>query len=49
MQNERGGGVGLFIKSDIQYTIRDDLSIFLPHVFEAVFVWGQKLHRWSNL
>ena len=38
MQNERGGGVGLFIKSDIQYTIRDDLSIFLPHVFEAVFV-----------
>ena len=30
--------MGLFIKSDIQYTIRDDLSIFLPHVFEAVFV-----------
>ena len=37
-QNERGGGVGVFIKCDIQYTIRDDLSIFLPHVFEAVFV-----------
>ena len=36
--NERGGGVAMFIKSEIQYKIRDDLSIFLPHIFESVFI-----------
>ena len=39
--NERGGGVGLFIKDSLQYTIREDLSIFLPHVFESLFVETQ--------
>lgn len=36
--NARGGGVALFIKSEIQYKIRDDLSIFLPHIFESIFI-----------
>ena len=32
------GGVGLFIKETMQYVIREDLSIFIPHVFESVFI-----------
>ena len=36
--NERGGGVDIFIKSDIQYKLRDDLYFCLPHIFESVFV-----------
>ena len=32
------GWVGLFIKESINYKIRDDLSDFLPHVFESLFV-----------
>ncbi len=32
------GGVGMYIKSNLHYTIRNDLSIFLPHVFESIFV-----------
>ena len=32
------GGVGLFIKQNIQFKIREDLSIFIPHVFESFFI-----------
>jgi len=32
------GGVGIFIKDCYQYKIRQDLSIFIPHVFESIFV-----------
>ena len=31
-------GVGLFIKETINYKIREDLSVFIPHVFESLFV-----------
>ncbi len=32
------GGVGLFIKENINYKIRDDLSGFIPHVFDSLFI-----------
>ncbi len=33
-----GGGVGLFIREHINYKICEDLSIFVPHVIERLFV-----------
>lgn len=32
------GGVGLFIKEGIDFQIRDDLSVFIPHVYESLFI-----------
>lgn len=32
------GGVGMFIKSNINFQIRKDLSIFIPHVIESLFI-----------
>ena len=32
------GGVGLFVKGHINYTVRNDLSVFIPHIFESVFI-----------
>ena len=32
------GAVGLFIKDDINLKIRKDLSVFIPHVFESIFI-----------
>ncbi len=32
------GGVGLFIKEGIDYNIREDLSVFIPHIYESLFV-----------
>ena len=32
------GGVALFIKDSLTYKIRDDLSVFIPHVYESLFV-----------
>ena len=32
------GGVALFINEHIDFTIRDDLSVFIPHVYESLFV-----------
>ena len=32
------GGVGLFIKDNINFKIRDDISVFIPHVFESLFI-----------
>ena len=33
-------GVGIFINDHITYTLRDDLSVFIPHihVFESVLI-----------
>ena len=31
-------GAGLFIKDDIHFNIRKDLSGFIPHVFESFFI-----------
>ena len=33
-----GEGVGLFVKEGINYKERKDLSVFIPHVFESLFV-----------
>ena len=32
------GGVGLFVKDKIEYKIRNDLSVFIAHVFESLFI-----------
>ena len=32
------GGVGIYINSDLSYCRRDDLSIFIPHVIETLFI-----------
>ena len=32
------GGVGLYIKDSLKYKPRDDLTIFIPHVIETVFI-----------
>ena len=32
------GGVALFINESIDFKIRDDLSIFIPHVIESLFI-----------
>lgn len=32
------GGVGLFIKEEISYNPRDDISVFIPHIIETLFV-----------
>ena len=31
------GGIALYIKDDLTYSKRGDLSIFIPHVFESIF------------
>lgn len=32
------GGVALFLKDYFTYKLREDLSVFIPHVFESIFV-----------
>ena len=32
------GGVGIFIKENINYKLREDLSVFIPHIFESIFI-----------
>ena len=32
------GGVGLYLKSMIHFNIREDISVFIPHVCESLFV-----------
>ena len=36
--NGHRGGVALFIKENIQYKIREDISVFIPHIFESLFI-----------
>ncbi len=37
-RNSNGGGVGLYINNSLNYKLRDDLSVFIPHVMETLFV-----------
>ncbi len=32
------GGVAMYIKNNLEYKQRSDLSIFIPHIFESIFV-----------
>ncbi len=36
--DDNRGGVGLYIKDTINYHVRNDLSVFIPHVFESIFI-----------
>ena len=33
-----GGEWGIFIKESLNYIIREDISVFIPHVFESAFI-----------
>ena len=37
-QNDFRGGVSLFIKNGINFQIRSDLSVFIPNIFESLFI-----------
>ena len=37
-EDDSHGGVGLFVKENINIKLREDLSIFIPHVFESIFI-----------
>ena len=43
-ENDFRGGVALFINSDISYHVREDLSVFIPNVFESLFVQYKSAH-----
>ena len=32
------GGVGLFSRENINFIIREDISVFTPHIFESIFI-----------
>ena len=32
------GGVGIFVKESITFTVREDLSVFIPHIFKSIFI-----------
>jgi len=32
------GGVGLFVRDGINFKIREDICVFLPHIFESLFI-----------
>ena len=32
------GGIGLFIKEEFEFKIRNDISCFIPHVYESIFI-----------
>ena len=33
-----GGGVDVFIKDNLVFKIRDDIGIFIPRIFESIFI-----------
>ena len=33
-----GGGVGLFVKENISFRVRHDVSVFIPHIMESIFI-----------
>jgi hypothetical protein len=37
-KNNAGGGVGLFIDENYEYEILDQFSVFIPNLFESIFV-----------
>ena len=47
--DDNRGGVGFFIKDEINYTVRSDLSIFIPHVIETLFIEITKNHGKPNI
>jgi hypothetical protein len=36
--NNTGGGVGLFIDEKYEYQVLEEFSLFIPHVFESIFI-----------
>jgi len=32
------GGVAIFIKDNIQFQICEDIILFIPHIFESLFI-----------
>ena len=38
INDDNRGGVGLFVRESMDYKIRDDLSVFIPHVYESLFI-----------
>ncbi len=32
------GGVGIYVRDHISFTYRNDISVFVPHIFESVFI-----------
>ena len=37
-EDEPRGGVGFFIKDDLTSKQRDGIEVFIPHIFESVFI-----------
>ena len=44
-ENNSRGGVGLYINENIQFTIREDISVFIPHIFESIFIEVKTKHE----
>ena len=36
--DDNRGGVGLFVSENITFNVRDDLSVFIPHIYESLFI-----------
>ena len=43
------GGVGLFTKQHINFKIREDLSIFIPDIFESIFIESSSNTNKNNI
>ncbi len=39
------GGVAIYIRENLQYSFREDLSIFIPHIFESIFIEVHKNNK----
>ena len=48
-QNRSGGGVAIFIKDSIEYTIRNDLITFNEHIESKEHMNAKKYCHWSYL
>ena len=48
-ENSSRGGVGLYINENIQYTIREDISVFIPHIFESIFIEVKTKHEKNQI
>ena len=42
-------GVGLYIKDNIQFEVRKDLSVFIPHVIETIFIEVEIPNKKNNI
>ena len=43
------GGIGLYVKDTIQCTPREDLSVFIPHVIECLFLEVNQPHKKNEI